>query len=390
MPDPSVIYGRPYVQKEQDTRNLSRIKTAKSRSADRVSGGGGAIPGLEDIGALQDMLGAYGNMGAPDIEGLKAELRQAIAGQFDPLIGGVTKDISGAKKRAGSAKRDIGAIYDDLVQYYEGQVAPTKARGKAAKSEAKQNAAALKSSISADYASRLKEQVDMYKNLGIESAAPSATEGQSEDLANMLAVAENTRAAEESALNIQEAGDLGYWTEGAGISKSEGAEQQAVITQQLNQYLNDQNQQLSVLKGQKKAAYHAGLMQLQQQAAEAASKQQNQLWDRMLQLARLKLSAASQAGSGGGAGRGPGRGLTGALSFLQQSGAGALGSTFQQYLAEAQRWAGTPQARAMYGGSVDSPEEWAQVIRDHAANKGLPGDERDALWQAALRYYGRG
>lgn len=387
MPDPSVIYGRPFIRKEQDTSNLSRIQQARLRSEQRRSDDGNV--GTDDIAMLENMLGSFGgNMQPTNIEALQNELRKAIAAQYDPMISNVRGDISGAKKRAGKAKKDIGAIYDDLVRYYEGQVAPTKERSKSAKAQAKQNAAALKRTISDDYAARLKEQVDMYKNLGIEAAAPSATEGQNEDLANMLAVAENTGAAEETALNLQEQGDLAYWTEGAGIAGNEGAEQQSIITQQLNQYLNEQNQQLSLLKGQKKAAYHTGLMELEQQAAQAASKQQNQLWDRMLQLARLKLSAASSGGSRGGSGGG--RGLTGALSFLQQTGAGSLGTTFQRYLSEASRWASTPSARAMYGGSVDSPEEWAQVIRDHAINKGLPADEQDALWQAALRYYGRG
>lgn len=411
MPDPSVRYGGSYLQKErqkilskdptgliQDLINgnkqsqaatdlpgiLRGLAGAQKRSKQRASQP--SNPGIDDIVALQNMLGI--GMNPVDMDALRQELRKAIAGQYDPMISYTNKDIAGAKKRAVSAKKDIGTVYDDLVNYYEGQVAPTKERGKQSKAAADANANALKQSITDDYAARIREQVDDYKRLGIEAAVPSATDQQDADKANALAMAANTQASENAAIDTQNAADLAYWTEGAGIANNEGSEQQAIITQQLNQYLNEQNKQLALLKGQKSAAYHQGLMQLQQQAAEAASQQQNQLWDRMMQLARLKLSAASQASST--ASKTPGRGLTGALAFLGDVGQGGLGGTFQQYISESQRWANTPQARAMYGGKVDTPEEWAQIMRDNAANKGLSPQQQQALFQAMLRYMGRG
>lgn len=407
MPDPSARYGAPLERKSGGNANPlnllnqllrgnkqsqavaglpGNLKTAKTRSKSRTSTDT-TNPLLNDLGGLEQMAGAFGGVSPADISQLQAELRKAIAGQFDPQISGINKDIAGAKNRAGKAKKDIGAIYDDLVGYYEGQVKPTKARGKAAKQEAANNSAGLQQSISDDYASRIREQVDEYKRLGIQSAQPSATEGQNADLANSLAVAQNTNAAETAALNQQGAADLAYWTEGAGISKREGAEQQAGITEQLNGYLNDQSKQLELLKGQKSSAYHAGLMELQQQAAQAASQAQNQQWDRMLDLAKLKLSMANSGGSGGSSN--PGTGLTGAMSFLKDSGNASLGTTFQNYLMESQRWANTPQAKQMYGGSVDTPEEWAQVMRDNALNQKLGGGAPDALFQAMLRYMGR-
>lgn len=407
MPDPSARYGVPYLEKDRQkilkndptgiiqnlingnrqsqtaTNPLAGLEAARQRSKKRTSNNNNAVP--DDILALQNMLGAYAGADPSDISQLQAELRKAIAGQFDPQIANTKQDMAGAKKRAAGAKQDIGAIYDDLVNYYESQVAPTKQRAQEAKETAANNASGVKESITNDYATRIRDQVDEFKRLGIQAAEPSATQAQDSDLANALAVADNTQAAENAALNQQAQGDLAYWTEGAGIAGREGAEQQSNITEQLNQFLNDQSQQLTLLKGQKSAAYHQGLFELQQQAANAASQQQNELWDRMLQLAQLKLSAArlgqDQADSG------PGRGLSGALSFLNNQ---QLGDTFQQYLAESQRWATTPQAKAMYGGAVDTPEEWAQVMRDNAANKGQSSQNQQALWQAALRYFGRG
>lgn len=362
------------------------VSSAKKKSKARTSGS--ANTGIDDIAMLESMLDNFGQVDPATMERLKADLRRAVAGQFDPQISNIKKGMKRAKKRAKSAQKELSAIYDDLVSYYQGQVAPTKERSKAARKEAATAATALERSITDDYASRVRDQIDEFKRLGIQASTPSATEGQDAALANALAVAENTRAAEEAALRQQAEGDIAYWTEGSGIAKREGAEQRSLITQQLQDFLNEQDEQLSLLRGQRKAAYNTGLMELEQQAASAAMQQQNQLWSRMMDLARLKLSAAKASGSG--ATRDPGKGLSGAIAYLQQTGNAGLGSTFQNYLSAAQRWVNTPQARAMYGGAVDTPEEWAQVIRDHAINMGQPPRTQDALWQAMLRYMGRG
>jgi len=353
--------------------NEGRVKKAKQRTKERAGG-------PSDIDILQGMLGGMG-MGpsSVDIERMKAQALRAISAQFDPMIRGVKTSMDKAKKRAGGAKKEIGSIYDSLTDYYEDQVAPTKARSAEYKAGAKSAGEALKSAITDDYATRLREQVDQYKQLGIEASIPSSSSQQLADQANALAMAENTAAAEMSALNLEEVADVGYWTEGAGIARTEGAEQQTEITKALQRYLDEQEAQLQQVKGQKEAAYQQAILQLEQEAAQQAQQQQNQLWNRMLDLARLK-QAASSGGSN--------RGLTGALSYLNDQ---RLGNFFQSALSAATIWGNSAQARSYYGGQPpNTPEEWAQVIRDHAANQRLSARDQSLLYQAALRYYGRG
>lgn len=358
--------------------NQNRVNNAKKRTAQRSVGGGGS-----ELQMLQDMLGSFGGMGQVDLSSLKAELQKAIAGQYDPQISNLGKSMGQAKKRTAQAKGEIGALYNQLANYYTGQVAPSKARTKQYKADAKQAGDATKQSITQDYANRMQEQINQYKDLGIDAATPSATAGQSAEAANAKAVADMTQNAEQSALDISGQADTNYWNEGAGAAQTEGADQQSALTQQLNAYLNDQNSQMALLEGQKKAAYSQGLMQLQQQAAQSAMQQQNELWNRMLELAKLKNSMASSGGSM------PSKGLSGAVAYLGDQN---LSNTFQQYLAEANRWGNSAQGKLYYNGGQGprSPEDWAQVIRDDAANHGLSPDQQLALWQAALKYYGRG
>lgn len=371
-----VLAGNKNYSKNYPWSALSRVQAAKQRTQQRATDSA-----ISDIAQLESLLQNMSNFAMPDLSSLKDEAWKSIAALYNPQISNLEKSMDSAKKRAKGAKRDIKAIFDDLVDYYEGQEKPTKERAKQYKEEAKQQAASLKQSIADDYAQRLREQVDLYKSLGIEAAVPSATEGQYSDQANALAVAENTRAAEEAALTQQEAADLAYWAEGAGTANREGAEYQADIARQLQAFLDKQEAALAEVKGQKKAAYHQAVMQLEQQAAESAARQQNELWNRMLELAKLKNSMSSSSNM-------PNRGLSGALAYLNDQ---RLGNIFQQYLAEAQIWGNSPQGKLYYGGRGPStPEEWAQVIRDNAANKGLSPADQLALWQAALRYYGRG
>lgn len=356
--------------------NKNRVNNAKKRTAQR----GGS--GVDDLVMLQNMLGQFGGMDQIDMSSLKAELQKAIAGQYDPQISNLGKSMGQAKERTNKAKGEIGALYDQLAGYYTGQVAPSEARTKKYKADAKQAGDATKQSITQDYANRMQDQINQYKNLGIDAATPSATAGQTAEEANAKAVADMTQNAEQSALDVSGNADVNYWNEGAGAAQTEGADQQSALTQQLNAYLNDQGSQLALLKGQKQAAYSQGLMQLQQQAAQSAMQQQNELWNRMLELAKLKNSMAGSASM-------PSKGLSGAVAYLGDQN---MANTFQQYLAEANRWGNSAQGKLYYNGGQGpkSPEDWAQVIRDDAANHHLSPDQQLALWQAALKYYGRG
>lgn len=339
------------------------------------------------LGAMQAALQAQltgGTSGISDKQ-LKQLLSQSVNGTYDPQIKAIQQSMSGAKKRAGTARADLKALYADLSGYYEGRIPATQKMFGIAEKDAANRTSSLKNSITSDYTNRLKEQVDMYKQLGIEAAAPSATQGQYADEAGQLAIADNTGNAEQAALSEQDIGDSNYWNQGAGIAQTEGTEQQASVIQQLNDYLNTQGSSIATLQGQKSAAYSSGLLDAKQKAADAATQKQNQIWQHMLDLAKLKQSAAKASSVSSGST--PSKGLTGVAAYL---GSQRLADQFQQSLGEATTWANTPQGKQYYGGhSPNSPEEMAQVIRDNAANRGLSADDQLKLWQAALVYYNK-
>lgn len=336
------------------------------------------------MAALEEMLrNQMGSKGMSDKE-IAALISQSVGGTFNPQIKAIQKEMGAAKGRAKTARADLKALYADLSGYYNQQGDRSSARYGGAQKQSQARTEGLKNAITQDYTERLKEQVDMYKSLGIEAAAPSATEGQYADQASQLGTADIMGNAEQQALDVQQRGDQTYWDEGAAIAQTEGAEQQTNVITQLQDYLNTQGSSLAGLQGQKSAAYSQAMLEAKQKRADQANQQQNQIWNRMLALAKLKQSVAK---SGASSERTPSKGLTGVAAYL---GSQRLANEFQTSMQQAITWNQSPQAKQYYGGEVpNTPEEMAQVIRDNAANRGLSPDDQLKLWQAALVYYNK-
>lgn len=344
-------------------------------------------PSGGDIAALQAMLAAQmkgGSSGMSDKE-IAQLISQSVGGTYNPQIKAIEQEMGRAKSRAKTARADLKALYADLSGYYNAQGDRSSARYGGAQKGAQARTAGLKNAITQDYTERLKEQVDMYKQLGIEAAAPSATEGQYADEASQLGTADIMGTAEQQALATEQRGDQTYWDEGAAIAQTEGAEQQTNVITQLQDFLNTQGASVAGLKGQKSASYAQAMLEAKQKRADQQNQQQNQIWSRMLALAKLKQSAAKSGGSGSG--KTPTKGLAGIASYLGNQ---RLADEFQTSMQQAVTWNQTPQAKQYYGGEVpNTPEEMAQVIRDNAANRGLSPSDQLKLWQAALVYYNK-
>ncbi len=345
------------------------------------------VSGSDDLGTLQAALAAQlagGTSGMSDKE-ISKLLNQSVNGTYDPQIAAIQHEMGYAKKRAKTARADLKALYADLSGYYDNRAGATGKMYGIAEKGAQTRTNSVKNSITSDYTNRLKEQVDMYKQLGIEAAAPSATQGQYADEAGQLATADNTGNAEQAALAQESQGDQTYWNEGAGIAQMEGTEQQTGVINQLTDYLNTEGSSLAGLKGQKSAAYSQALLEAKQKRADQANQQQNQIWQHMVDLAKLKQSAAKASSTS--AGKTPVKGLAGVASYLPSQ---RLADEFQTSLQQATTWSQSPQATQYYGGKTpNTPEEMAQVIRDNAANRGLSPSDQLALWQAALVYYNK-
>lgn len=362
-------------------KKINKAKKRQLRNDDVPSG-----PSNDYVGDLQNMLQGY-NVYTPSESELKRQAQAAVDSEFAPKIRAIKEEIESAKRRAGKSKKNISKIYDALVEYYDAQEKPIKKRYAGSKADAKNRRDSLKSEIAKDYTQRLQDQVNLYKELGIQAAAPSTLSQQQSDEQSAMTQADVLGNTELGALGMEENADLSYFQEGETNAKHEGVENVAAIEDQLNEYLNRRSGDLTDLKNQQHSMYEASLSKLRENAAKSAQDAQNSLWSKMMDVAKLKLSASKTSGGSGGGEKTYDSGLYGALQYLGDE---RLGNYFQTALSEGSKWRNTSHAKYLFGGRTpSSPEDWAQMIQWNAARKGLSNEDQMRLWQAALVYFGR-
>lgn len=384
----------PYGQLGQGSQTAAAVEAAQSSAA--PTGASGGVTTDPFVAQLGKMLEEFEVIKA-DPKNLKKQAFTEVGLQYDPRIRAIAAEMADAKTRGNRATGELDTIYDALSNYYTGEISPSKARTKSDKSQAKNRATSQKAEISKDYANRLREQVDLYKQLGIEAAAPSTLTPQAEDQAGYQAQADLTNNAEQAALGIEGQADENYWRHGAANSQQEGAENKSQVIADLTSYLNRMGSERSGLIGDKGAAQGVAFLKLQGEAAQSENAAKEAMWKKMLEysnfaagqgktqfdqnLALRKLSASES---------GPtklGEGLSGAYDVLGRD--SNLMGRFEELLSNASKY--REQKASTWGNRFpDSPENLAQLVQWGAQRQGLPADIQQKLYEAALIYRGRG
>jgi hypothetical protein len=246
------------------------------------------------IAALAGMLATF-HVNEPTLAQMQQSAHTLANGQYDPRIAAVTNAINLAVTNAKTANTNVSNIYNKLQGFYQGQLSPINQMFNQASSANQKGANALRSAITQDYTQRLKSQVNMYKDLGIQAAAKTTFAPQTAQEANQVANAAQVANAERAALNVEHGGDIGYLRASMQGGQAEKSSAMATIASQLANYQNQQGGVRAGLQGDKAAAYFAALQQQQANASNAATNGQNSLWTKMIQLAQLKNTMGDHA-----------------------------------------------------------------------------------------------
>lgn len=214
-----------------------------------------------------------------DTEDLMSQVQSALNPIYD-------QRVSSAKAQGARAQEDVQGMYRALANDYE-RLAPEQVeQAAAAQEDVEQLYGQLRSNIEGTYSRVAKEQGDLFKQLGIESALPDVLETQQD------ATMEASRAASENqAQQAQRYMDIGqidstYYREGAPIATMAGNEISTDLLSQLSNYLNQvEAERTSGIQ----SAYmdqlgqaNSLLAQQQQSAQSEAGRRQEMLWQ-MLQ-----------------------------------------------------------------------------------------------------------
>lgn len=220
-------------------------------------------------------------------------LMQQVQDALNPLY---DQRAASAKSEANRGTKDVKEMYRALSNDYE-RLAPEQiAQSDAAKQQIEDLYGELRSNINGDYARVSKEQGDLFKQLGIESALPEVLDQQAAPVQDAsIAASENEAQQQQRYMDIGQM-DSTYMREGSPLATMTGNEVSSNLLAQLQNYLQ-QNEAERTSGIQSSYMDQLGqaqsqLMQQQQMAQSETGRRQEMLWQ-MLQGQLQGNSSAS-------------------------------------------------------------------------------------------------
>jgi X-X-X-Leu-X-X-Gly heptad repeat protein len=214
-----------------------------------------------------------------DTEDLMSQIQKAL----NPLYDARAQKAQGQSDRARGEVKDM---YRALSNDYERLAPVAKEQAAQAQEEIQGLYGQLRSNIQGDYSRVAKEQADLFKQLGIEEAAPEVL-GEQQDMTNqaLKSAQENQMQQEQRYMDMGNI-DQTYYQEGSPLATMAGNEISTDLLAQLQDFLT-QNESERVSGIQSSYLDQLGqanslLAQQQQQADSEMGRRQEMLWS-MLQ-----------------------------------------------------------------------------------------------------------
>lgn len=300
---------------------IERQANAQKRAALEKST---AVAPSNPIDALmRDFMSQYGsiNVEPTPFEELQRMAQQQVGAQFDPMIQLLQSQMgqkqARGKKSMGEARDMYGALGEDflaqipeMTQQFAAEDKETNSRYDSAQAE-----------LASMYGDQSKQQNALLQKLGIQAAAPEASQQAQDDQKYFQGQMEMDQQQVLNALNQQQNASQTYQQNLGDTTKVAGENVAQDIRGMLDEYMDQANTQMGGLQSQKSQALAALMQQMQGQAADNAAKQEQQQFDNLLAMSNFQLDAAKAAGSATGSTdslfKGT-SGLSGAQNFLAQ------------------------------------------------------------------------
>jgi hypothetical protein len=315
---------------------IEKQAAAQKRAAETKALMGGSSSGgmLDPFTALQQQLFNQANsirVAATPLEQLRSMAEQQVGLQYDPQIAALGQEVRTHQKRAGRSEKQARSMYGALAQDYLSQLPDMTAQYAAEDQATNQRYQQAQDQMQGNYDKNAQQQDAVLKQLGIQAAAPDASQQAKDDNAYFANQSKLDQQTALDALNEQQNSQMDYTRNLGNNARMAGENTAQDIGQQLSDYLGQAESAMTTLRGQKGAAIEALLSQMQQQDQQRVQSQQQQEFSNMMQLFNFQLSAQkaaadaaakASAGSGaGGFGSGTGTsslttGLPGAQNYL--------------------------------------------------------------------------
>lgn len=297
-------------------------KQAAAQKAQAVSKGLGGTSSANPFDLLQQQLFDAANsinIQPTPYETLKKLAESQVGAQFDPQISALQSEINTHSRRGERSANTAKDMYGSLAKDYLSQLPAMTEQFAAEDRSTDQRYDQAQAQMQDQYSKQAAEQEAVLKRLGIQAAAPEASQQSQDDQAYFQNQMESDQQAAISALNEQQNAQKDYQQNLGSNAKMAGVNSYNDIMGELQDYLGQAGSQLTGLRTQKSSAIAALLAQMQAQDQQNQQSQQQQQFDNMMKMFNFQLDATKASGVGkqGGSGFGSGDGLAGITSGRQ-------------------------------------------------------------------------
>ncbi len=258
---------------------------AQSQQAQQKSG----LPTNKDpLQQLMDQINAI-SVPATPYDQLLSQAQGQAGAQFDPLIAELRGQISATTNRAHHNEGQAKQMYGDLAKDIASQMPQITAQMSQASQDATNRYDQTSAALQGEYNKQAENQAAILKKLGIQAAAPEASQQAMDDQAYFQNENKADKASALSLLQEMKNADVSYNQQSADNTRLAGVNTAQDIGSQLENYLQQANSKLSGLQAGRDSAIQSALAQLQQQDAQRVSGQENTQYNHLMDLFNLQL-----------------------------------------------------------------------------------------------------
>lgn len=273
----------------QRERNPAEVlKKAASRVADRARSAAGLPTSNDPLGQLMEQIQNI-NVGATPYDIIQQQAVGSVGAQYDPLIEQLKAEIAGTKSRAAKNQATVKQMYSDEAQNIAAQMPEITNQMAAASKEAQGQYDQTQQILEQEYAKNAEAQNALYKQLGIQAAAPEASQQAMEDQSYFQSQSKADEAAALQSLREMTQADQAYNQQTSNNTRLAGINAATDIGAQLEQYLQGANAKLGGYQAGKESAIQAAIAQLQQEDQQRVAQAEQQEYERLMDMFNLQL-----------------------------------------------------------------------------------------------------
>lgn len=223
------------------------------------------------------------------MELLMQQAQGSAGAQFDPLIAELQGQMNATQKRGRTNQGQAKQMYGDLATDIAAEMPQITNQMAAASKETQGRYDSTQAALQGEYNKQAEAQNALFQKLGIQAAAPEASQQGLEDQTYFQNQIQSEETAALQLLSQMKNADVSYNRQSSDNTRLAGVNAAQDIGSQLENYLQQAGGKLSGLKAGRESAIQSALAQLQQQDAQRVNSEEDQQYDRLMDMFNLQL-----------------------------------------------------------------------------------------------------